>query len=319
MGCVQNVAVAVRSVASRVAGAIKAVLVFPLTIKARGGWPWYVFLVAHVFILAPLPFKLYYAVRPAHVFGTFKTDFDLAHVPNYETDGGALKPLAAADVRRVRETMNRYGAYCQSLDGPRAEFCEHMQNRELLSAYNDFRKGRAKHCEGRWKEERNFGIFYSKTDEVGYYDMNPEPDSPIFDVDMQTFASTIRGPFNEDSVLGDHAKPPPEHMLKTDHDYVKSTCEFDSASSGGRWYVSRVGPFTDRTRGTWHWLWSVRRSCRPFFPSPISIPSRPAYAHLSARSRAIARPRGSTVDAGTGTTSSVTSRSSSGPARSAGT
>jgi hypothetical protein len=255
MGCIQNVAIAARSVASRVASAIKAVLAIPLTIKGRGGWPWYLFLVAHVFILAPLPFKLYYAVRPAHVFGMFKTDLDLAHVPNYETDGGALKPLAAADKRRVRDTMNRYSAYCQTLDGPRAEFCEHMQNRELLSAYNDFRKGRAKHCEGKWNEERNFELFYTNTDEAGYHDLDPDPSSPLYDVTFQVFAATVRGPYEEDEALGDHAKAPPSDFLTTDHDYVKSTCEFDSASSGGRWYVSRVGPFTDRTKGSWQWLW----------------------------------------------------------------
>lgn len=254
MGCVHNVSVAVRSVAGRIGGAIKAVMTFPLTIKARGGWPWYLFLVAHVFLLGPLPFKLYNAVRPAHVFGAWKTDLSLAHVPNYETDGGALKPLAPADKRRVRDTMNRYSAYCQSLDGPRAEFCEHMQNRELLSAYNDFRKGRAKHCEGQWREEKNFEMFYVKTDEAGYHDLNPDPSSPLYDVTFRTFAGTLRGPYEEDAGLGDHARPPPKDLMTTDHDYVKSTCEFDSASSGGKWYVSRVGPFTDRTKGSWQWL-----------------------------------------------------------------
>ena len=254
-GLVHNVQVAVRSVVTRVLYALKTFLTFPLTIKERGGWPWYIFAVVHAFLLVPLPFKLYNAVRPAHVFGMFKTDLDLTYVPNYETDGGALEALTAADEARVRDTMNRYSAYCQTLDGVRAEFCEHMQNRELLSAYNDFRKGRAKHCEGQWKEERNFEMFYTNTDEAGYHDLNPDPSSPLYDVTFQVFTPTLRGPYEEDAGLGDHARPPPKDFMKTDHEYVKSTCEFDSKSSGGRWYVSRVGPFTDRTKGSWQWLW----------------------------------------------------------------
>lgn len=188
-----------------------------------------------------------------HVFAKTSEDQSLEFV----LDGLSVDPKRVEDHERVKASMAETSKYCADLGEEQSIWCEHMMNRDLLSEWNSYKKGRREHC--RWSETNDFELFYSKTTEDEYYNMTTKPGHPLYDVTVSSWISSIRGD------MWPLPNYEPRSPLTKDHDKVKQSCSFEAER--GTWHVDRVGPFREREVGSWHYAWF-----RPFEHLDIDLP-----------------------------------------------
>lgn len=183
-----------------------------------------------------------------------KPNLSLKYVRNFKEPGAP--PLTEDVEERVRDEIRKNSMYCATLNAEQQRWCEYHIGTEMLTAYNNYRDGRVEHCEGHWHEETDFELKYYVLSEDQYYNYTPAPSAPNWDVTWGAMSSSIRGPFQAE--LGpEHGTPWLGFKWGTrDHGKTLSQCKFPGTpAERGHWYVNKVGPFTNRNKGSWHFIW----------------------------------------------------------------